>query len=139
MSIRFYAVKCPDCGATLDIEEGRKQLFCSFCGANVIVTNENEYIYREIDEARIKEAEIEQAIRIKELEMEQLKRNRNESLQHLLTYLWIASILVVVSICIYAWISKGGMVAFLCFLYIGIPVVGGGAHLLFNVFPKRFQ
>ena len=32
MAIKFVSIKCPECGATLDIEEGRKQIFCSYCG-----------------------------------------------------------------------------------------------------------
>ena len=56
MAIKLNSVKCPECGATLPIEEGRTQIFCSYCGTKVIVTNENEYLYRHIDEAEIKHA-----------------------------------------------------------------------------------
>ena len=54
MSVNFTSVKCPECGASLPIEEGRTQVFCSYCGTKVIVTNDNEYIYRHIDEAGVK-------------------------------------------------------------------------------------
>ena len=54
MAIKMISVKCPDCGASLDVEEGRRQCFCSYCGAKVMINNENEYIYRTIDEADIK-------------------------------------------------------------------------------------
>ena len=53
MAIKFTSVKCPECGATLPIEEGREQIFCSYCGSKIIMTNENEYIYRKVDEAEI--------------------------------------------------------------------------------------
>jgi len=33
MSVELISVKCPECGASLDIEEGRRQMFCSYCGA----------------------------------------------------------------------------------------------------------
>lgn len=56
MAIKFISVKCPECGASLPIEEGRKQVFCSYCGTKVMVTNENEYIYRHIDEADVKKS-----------------------------------------------------------------------------------
>ena len=45
MAIKMVSVRCPDCGAALDVEEGRTQLFCSYCGAKVIIHNDNEYIY----------------------------------------------------------------------------------------------
>ena len=54
MAVKFTSVKCPDCGAVLPIEEGRNQVFCSYCGSKIIITNENEHIYRHIDEAEIK-------------------------------------------------------------------------------------
>lgn len=81
MAIKFNSVKCPDCGATLPIEEGRNQMFCSYCGSSIIVTNENEYIYRNIDEAKlkqaeaeIKKAEAEKEIKLKKLEIIEKKR-----------------------------------------------------------------
>ena len=69
MAIKFTAVKCPECGATLPIEEGRKQIFCSYCENKIIMTNENEYIYRHVDEAEIKQAETERIIQMKKMEI----------------------------------------------------------------------
>lgn len=74
MAIKFTSVKCPDCGADLPIEEGREKTFCSFCGAQIIAVNENEHIYRHIDEAKIKEAEMNQAVELKKLEIIERKR-----------------------------------------------------------------
>ena len=69
MALKITSVKCPECGAVLQIEEGRKQIFCSYCGANVIMTNENEYVYRYVDEAEVKHAETEHIIQMKKLEL----------------------------------------------------------------------
>lgn len=52
-------------------------MFCSYCGSSIIMTNENEYIYRHVDEAGIKQAETERIIRIKELELEERAENRS--------------------------------------------------------------
>ena len=75
--LNLVSVKCPDCGAALSIEEGRKQAFCTYCGAKVLIQNDNEHVYRTIDEAEIakqeKEKEIalrEKEIRLKEIEVE---------------------------------------------------------------------
>ena len=78
MSITVNSVKCPKCGASLPIEEGRTQVFCSFCGAKMLVTNENEYIYRHIDEAGIKQAETDQIVQLKRLELAEKKRATKE-------------------------------------------------------------
>ena len=67
--INFIAVKCPECNADLSIEEGRSMAFCTYCGAKVMINNENEHIYRHIDEAEIKKAETDHIVQMKKLEM----------------------------------------------------------------------
>lgn len=120
MAIKFIAIKCPECGAELSVEEGREQAFCTYCGAKVMMTNENEHIYRHIDEAQIKraEADIKQAetegmIRLRELEMEERKRKaagRMTGLKILVTILLVA---------------------------IGVPVTGVGLIVIMGVFMNR--
>ena len=69
-----YYVKCPVCGAALDIEEDRDQALCAYCGTKVLLHNENEYIYRHVDEAEIKQAETDRMVRMKQLEYEERER-----------------------------------------------------------------
>lgn len=69
MSVKIVTVKCSECSGALNIESDRTQAFCSYCGAKILINNENEYVYRHIDEAGIKQAETEQLIRLKELEL----------------------------------------------------------------------
>ena len=54
MAVKLTSVKCPECGAALQIENGREQIFCSYCGAKILITNENEYIIRHVDDAGVK-------------------------------------------------------------------------------------
>lgn len=67
--IKMVSLKCPKCGADLSIEENRKECFCQYCGAKVIMTNENEYIYRHIDEAQVKQAETDQVVKMRKLDL----------------------------------------------------------------------
>ena len=83
--IRLISVKCPDCGAALQFEEGRQTAFCSYCGAKILLHNENEHIYRNIDEAGIRQAENERMYMMKELEIEE----KNEKHHRLLTFIWL--------------------------------------------------
>ena len=79
MAIKMISVRCPDCGAALDVEEGRTQLFCSYCGAKVIIQNDNEYIYRTVDDAGVKQAETQRMVMLKQLEMEEkAKQDKKE-------------------------------------------------------------
>ena len=68
MSVKLIAVKCPECGATLNIEENRSQAFCTYCGAKVLIHNENEHIYRNIDEADIARTNNERIVKEKQME-----------------------------------------------------------------------
>lgn len=76
MAIKFTSVKCPECGANLPIEEGRERLFCTYCGTQIIITNENEHTYRHVDEAEVKRAETERLVHLKELELEEKENER---------------------------------------------------------------
>ena len=71
LAYKLISVKCPDCGQTLSIEENRTQAFCTYCGAKVLISNENEYVFRQVDEAGIQKAETERLIKLKELELQE--------------------------------------------------------------------
>lgn len=71
-------LKCTSCGANLSIEEKRETLFCEYCGTRLVLDNENEYIYRHIDEADIKRAETERLVKLKELEIDEIKHEENK-------------------------------------------------------------
>ena len=79
MAVKIYSVKCPECNASLPIEEGRTQMFCSYCGSKIIVNNENEYIYRHIDEAELTQAETDRLVELKRLDMEEKQREKDEA------------------------------------------------------------
>ncbi len=70
--IKMISLKCPECGADISVEEGHKQCFCQYCGAKIILDDGNTtHTYHKVDEARIKEAEVDKLIRLKELEIKQ--------------------------------------------------------------------
>ena len=72
--IKMVSVKCPECNASLSIEEERKQCFCQYCGTKIIVDDDSiTHTYRKVDEARIKEAEANESIRLRELMFEEKK------------------------------------------------------------------
>ena len=54
--------KCPACGANLDLETDKDYFFCPHCGAKVLQESDHivvEHVTRTIDEAKIKEIELE--------------------------------------------------------------------------------
>lgn len=76
MAINFVPAKCPVCGATVSVDTSRPKAFCNYCGTQLIINNENEHIYRDVDEAKIVQAMSNEQIRLKELELEERERIR---------------------------------------------------------------
>ena len=68
MGLEVKTVKCPNCGASLSVEEGRKSIFCSYCGSKLQLHDSNEYTVNIRDEAEIKNAETNRIIQLKQLE-----------------------------------------------------------------------
>ena len=66
-----------NCGAQLQIDPARKEIFCSYCGTKLMVDEGIQVTRRIVDEARLKEAEL----KMKELEYEHEKELRQEKLQ----------------------------------------------------------
>lgn len=73
---------CPKCEATLSVNPNRDFLFCEYCGAKILLNDENTYTIRHVDEAKIKQAETEQIVRLKQLEIAERKAaNRQKNLK----------------------------------------------------------
>lgn len=66
---------CPNCNASLSFDNDREFGFCQYCGTKVML-DDYRSVHRYVDEARIKEAEANKAIRLKELELEEKKREQ---------------------------------------------------------------
>ena len=139
MTISFISCKCPECGAPINAEIGRSSIFCSYCGAKVLLNNENEYVVRTIDEAQIEKAKSKRDIRMRELDLEEQSQSHEMQMSTVLLYLWIASIVIIAAVCLVVGFSGGlgPIAAFYIALLIGAPVIGGGAYLLFKVLPEK--
>lgn len=70
--MKTVAMNCPKCNASLNID----MKFCSHCGTPVVIDDEAmrmKYTYQQVDDARIREADVQEKIRLKELEIELVK------------------------------------------------------------------
>jgi uncharacterized Zn finger protein (UPF0148 family) len=134
MGVTFSAVKCPECGASLPIEDGRKELFCSYCGAKILVTNENEHIYRHIDEAEVKHAETDQMVEMKRMEMAEKHQKEKEQTKKLKIKISIVLGVIILSSFIIAGVSGNedtgyagymiGMVGAIILMYMWMSSIG---------------
>lgn len=73
-------LKCPSCAAQLSVEDDREFIFCQYCGTKILVSDENKYTYRHIDDADIKRAETERMVQLKEMELEEKKQGGRKAL-----------------------------------------------------------
>ena len=73
--MKVISLKCPECGASLSIEEGRTQCFCQYCGTKIMLDDERSYTktIHTIDDAKIREVEANREIRLKEMEIQREK------------------------------------------------------------------
>ena len=95
--MQIISLKCPECNATLSIEGERKFCFCQYCGTKILVDDgSTTHTYRKVDEARIREADIQENIRLRELMLEEKKFTAKEKAKAL--KIWFSIILTVLGI-----------------------------------------
>ena len=130
MSVSFQSVRCPDCGAYLSVEEGKKRIFCSYCGANVIVTNDNEYINREVNEADIIRAETERMVKLHELEQEK-KVSPGEIIKTPTGTIWLIVSVVLIVITFDIMSKQDEEMMYSIILLDMIIIIWGGIYVFF--------
>jgi uncharacterized membrane protein YvbJ len=70
--MKVLTLTCPQCGGNL----AENSKFCPCCGTPVMVDDSSakqKITYQQVDDARIREADVHEKIRLKELEIEYLK------------------------------------------------------------------
>ena len=104
-----------------------------------LIHNENEHIFRNIDEAGLKQAETDRLVKLKELELEEKRLGQQSNLRKILTVIWLVLSLLILGVVIVRWTAdaSGFGTAFLMLFYLGGPVIGGGAYLIFHVLPEK--
>lgn len=87
-------LNCPNCNANLEVDDNNRDFaFCQYCGTKIML-DDYRSTHRVVDEARIKEAELEKEIRLKELEIEERELERSRKGRK--TAYTIAAVLLVV-------------------------------------------
>lgn len=120
MAVTMVPLVCPNCGGTSDVDASREFAFCSYCGAKIMLRDDNHYRMTYTDEAQLARAQADREIRLKELEQE---AKQFESHRKLGTYLLIAGAVMLVIGYVF---SKIEALAILDFLGIG-ALIGGGS------------
>lgn len=112
---------CPNCNASLDIDDNNRDFaFCQYCGTKIML-DDYRSTHRVVDEARIKEAELEKEIRLRELEIEEKElecsRNGRKTAYTIATVLLVTGGLSEIIIPLNFFGSFSLMAAMIIFLY----------------------
>ena len=132
MAYSLMSVKCPDCGKTLSIESDRTQAFCTYCGAKVLISNENEFVFRQVDEAGIQQAETDRMVKLRQLRMDEKEQEGRKYL--IIVWIVITVILAVIGI---VGLSSNNDSLGLCLLLSMCVGMWGGLILLTQKKKKR--
>ena len=131
MEVNLIPVKCPECGSTLKIEDFRTHAYCSYCGAEVLIHNENEYTVRHIDEADLKKAETDRLVKLKQIELYEKETNGiteagNEQFKKAILCYVFGSLIVLIFGCMDEIFGKDKKTIFDTMVIIGtIPIIIG--------------
>ena len=102
--------KCPHCGADVSIDDSRAKAFCSYCGAEILLNNENEQVYRHIDEAEVTRAETERIVKLHEIKEKSdkaiEKELEKEELRKRSMYVVFSTLIILVCCLLLRWIIK---------------------------------
>lgn len=59
--MKLFVLKCPECGASLDIPEDRKQFYCSYCGNKILLDDGSRTVtHIHVNKTREKELILEE-------------------------------------------------------------------------------
>lgn len=120
--MNIISIKCPDCGASLEVDENREMVFCSYCGAKIVLQNENEHIERKIDQARVEQEKTNRLIVEHQIEMEKQEAAREEEHRQRNMMIWggVTGVLLLIGIIGYSAGITGASICLLLAIFIGI-------------------
>ena len=139
MAIQLISAKCPNCGQTLSVDMNCKNVNCTSCGSKLLLLNENEFTFRLIDEGSIQKTYAERQVKLKELEIQEKREMQGQSLIKKLTVVWVIVSIAIIGLIVFKMMNADDAenVGIPLLLYIGVPVIGGGAYLVFKWLPDR--
>ena len=132
------ACNCLNCGANITIDDSNRDFsFCQYCGSKIMF-DDYYSTQRIVDEAKIKQAETDRTIRLKELELEENRQSQKNTFKNILTIIWLILSFIILIIGIFKWVVLDDFIDGVSILmYLGGPVIGGGAYLIFKLLPEK--
>ena len=95
--MQFHQLNCPNCGASLEVEDELDVFFCKYCGTKIIVDGRSDTAIRAKADIKLAEKEIERQRMEHEFEERKQRENSRSSNLSFLTIVggWIAFMLFI--------------------------------------------
>lgn len=74
MNVKMIPLECSACGANIELDAEREFGFCPYCGTKILISNNNTYTYRKVDEADVIRATNEKEIHLEELKSKSINK-----------------------------------------------------------------
>lgn len=76
--MEFHQLKCPNCGSTLDMEDGLNIFYCKYCGTKIIINGQSDATVQARTNIRLAEKELEKHkldLEYEQRRTEQIRKN----------------------------------------------------------------
>lgn len=76
--VELISLTCPNCSATMQIENNRKEAYCTYCGTKMLVHNSNEKVVHHIDHAAMAMVDAQLEVELQRMKMVADERRRQD-------------------------------------------------------------
>ena len=118
MAVNTETLTCPQCGANLVVQNGKDYTFCIYCGTKVMLRNDNVHIYRNYDEAKIRQADTERIVKLREMEIAEKEKERKR-IGKIIGYS-IAIVLIIIGVIIVCFDNEIGAIFISVGIFLGV-------------------
>ena len=135
--MNLQSMICPNCGGQLYFEEGQEKCFCSHCGTQVVLSDENKktYIYKTIDVAKVTRAETDRIVKMSQLNSE--KTNDSLKIKAVIAWAIVCAILLIFGIIGFSFGNEAmGMICIFSLIFVFLFGLMFGIEL-FEQKPKK--
>ena len=151
----LIALRCPRCGADINVADDREFIFCEYCGSKILLDNDHEYTIHTIDEAKIRKVEADREVSMRRVEAERdvklqkartnhmvqqqkIKLERAENLLYIKLIIgWILACVILLIVGIYGYTIENAAMG--CCIMLSLIVAIVGWALFDDVFKKRTE
>ena len=101
--MEFVQMKCPSCGANLEVENGLDSFYCKYCGTKIILSGQSSAAYVAKTASQIANRLLDQREAAREEKRREEEENRKAAMKFLigLTIFIVAAFAIAIALALY--------------------------------------